>query len=294
MVITTGFFDGVHLGHRQVIQQLVGAAQERGTLSCVLTFWPHPRMVLQDGARELRLLSTLDEKREMLLGLGVDRVEVLRFDRALSRLTTEEYLREVVIGRYGGTALLVGFDNRMGCDAGGAEDIAAAAAAAGLEVLRTGPVASGGAPVSSTRIRAALAAGQVEEAAAMLGYGYRLHGVVVSGERKGRTMGFPTANLQLYEPLKLLPGDGVYAVDVETTGRRFRGMCNIGVRPTVSAGRHRTVETHILDFSEDIYGLDLRLTFRRKIRDERKFSSLGELRDQLEKDKREVMKGAGW
>ncbi|MBR6279801.1 MAG: riboflavin biosynthesis protein RibF [Bacteroidales bacterium] len=294
MVITTGFFDGVHLGHRRVIQQLVGAAQERGTLSCVLTFWPHPRTVLQDGARELRLLSTLDEKREMLLGLGVDRVEVLRFDRALSRLTTEEYLREVVIGRYGGTALLVGFDNRMGCDAGGAEDIAAAAAAAGLEVLRTGPVASGGAPVSSTRIRAALAAGQVEEAAAMLGYGYRLHGVVVSGERKGRTMGFPTANLQLYEPLKLLPGDGVYAVDVETTGRRFRGMCNIGVRPTVSAGRHRTVETHILDFSEDIYGLDLRLTFRRKIRDERKFSSLGELRDQLEKDKREVMKGAGW
>ena len=294
MVITTGFFDGVHLGHRQVIQQLVGAAQERGTLSCVLTFWPHPRTVLQDGARELRLLSTLDEKREMLLGLGVDRVEVLRFDRALSRLTTEEYLREVVIGRYGGTALLVGFDNRMGCDAGGAEDIAAAAAAAGLEVLRTGPVASGGAPVSSTRIRAALAAGQVEEAAAMLGYSYRLHGVVVSGERKGRTMGFPTANLQLYEPLKLLPGDGVYAVDVETTGRRFRGMCNIGVRPTVSAGRHRTVETHILDFSEDIYGLDLRLTFRRKIRDERKFSSLGELRDQLEKDKREVMKGAGW
>ena len=294
MVITTGFFDGVHLGHRRVIQQLVGAAQERGTLSCVLTFWPHPRTVLQDGARELRLLSTLDEKREMLLGLGVDRVEVLRFDRALSRLTTEEYLREVVIGRYGGTALLVGFDNRMGCDAGGAEDIAAAAAAAGLEVLRTGPVASGGAPVSSTRIRAALAAGQVEEAAAMLGYGYRLHGVVVSGERKGRTMGFPTANLQLYEPLKLLPGDGVYAVDVETTGRRFRGMCNIGVRPTVSAGRHRTVETHILDFSEDIYGLDLRLTFRRKIRDERKFSSLEELRGQLEKDKREVMKGAGW
>lgn len=291
MVVTTGFFDGVHLGHRQVISELVGAARERGTLACVLTFWPHPRTVLQDGARDLRLLNTLDEKREMLLGLGVDRVEVIPFTREFSHLTTEEYLRDVVIGRYGGTALLVGFDNRMGHDAGGAGDIAAAAAAAGLEVLRTGPVASGGAPVSSTRIRAALAAGRVEEAAAMLGYDYRLHGVVVSGDRKGRTMGFPTANLQLYEPLKLLPGDGVYEVDVETTGRRLRGMCNIGVRPTVSAGNHRTIETHILDFDEEIYGLDLRLSFRRKIRDERKFSSLDELRAQLERDKKEVIIG---
>ena len=125
----------------------------------------------------------------------------------------------------------------------------------------------------------------------MLGYDYRLHGVVVSGDRKGRTMGFPTANLQLYEPLKLLPGDGVYEVDVETTGRRLRGMCNIGVRPTVSAGNHRTIETHILDFDEEIYGLDLRLSFRRKIRDERKFSSLDELRAQLERDKKAVIIG---
>lgn len=285
MVIATGFFDGVHLGHRQVISSLVGAARERGTLSCVLTFWPHPRTVLQDGARDLRLLSTLDEKREMLLGLGVDRVEVLRFTREFSRLSTADYLREIVIGRYGGTALLVGFDNRMGHDAGSADETAAAAAAAGLEVLRTGPVACGGVTVSSTKIRAALAAGRVAEAAAMLGYDYRLHGVVVSGDRKGRTIGFPTANLQLYEPLKLLPGDGTYEVDVETTGRRFRGMCNIGVRPTVSAGKHRTIETHIFDFDEEIYGLDMTVSFRRKIRDERKFSSLEELRLQLEKDR---------
>ena len=142
-----------------------------------------------------------------------------------------------------------------------------------------------GLDTSSTKIRAALSTGRVEDANAMLGYGYTLHGVVVAGNRLGRTIGFPTANMQLYEPLKMLPSDGVYAVEVETLEKRFRGMCNIGVRPTVSSGEHRTVEAHIFDFDEDIYGLDIRITFLRKIRDERPFPSLEALRAQLEQDK---------
>ena len=290
MIVATGFFDGVHLGHRQVIRQLVETAAARGDESMVLTFWPHPRTVLQDDARSLRLLSTLAEKKELLTELGVDHVEVLPFSREFSRWTAREYLEEVVIGRYGGRAILLGYDNRLGSDGLAPEEIARLAASLGLDVIRPDCVAAGRslAPegaISSTRIRKELEEGRVEEAAAMLGYPYRLHGVVVAGNRLGRTIGFPTANMQLYEPLKLVPANGVYQVKVETLGQTYTGMCNIGVRPTVGAGNARTIETHILDFNEDIYGLDITISFLRKVRDERRFDSLDDLRAQLERDR---------
>ena len=248
----------------------------------VVTFWPHPRTVLQDDARSLRLLTSLPEKKALLSSLGVDHVEVLPFTRGFSRLTTEEYFREYVIGRFGGTAVLLGYDNRVGGDRLGPDEIAAVASSLGLDVIRTDSVETPlGITVSSTKIREAISSGDVVAAAGMLGYEYSLLGVVVAGNRLGRTIGFPTANLKLYEPLKLLPGNGVYSVEVEFLGRRFRGMCNIGVRPTVNAGHDTTVETNIFDFDEDIYGLDLRVTFLRKIRDERRFSSLSDLRSQL-------------
>ena len=145
--------------------------------------------------------------------------------------------------------------------------------------------------ISSTKIREAIARGDVESASGMLGYGYSLTGVVVAGNRLGRTIGFPTANIQLYEPLKLVPGNGVYSVEVETVGRKLRGMCNIGVRPTVGSGNQRTIEVNIFDFDEDIYGLDLKVTFLRKIRDERKFGSLSDLRLQLVKDREDCTSG---
>lgn len=290
MIVATGFFDGVHLGHRQVIRQLVETAAARGDESMVLTFWPHPRTVLQDDARSLRLLSTLAEKKELLTELGVDHVEVLPFSREFSRWTAREYLEEVVIGRYGGRAILLGYDNRLGSDGLAPEEIARLAASLGLDVIRPDCVAAGrslapDAAISSTRIRKELEEGRVEEAAAMLGYPYRLHGVVVAGNRLGRTIGFPTANMQLYEPLKLVPANGVYQVKVETLGQTFTGMCNIGVRPTVGAGNARTIETNIFDFDEDIYGLDLTISFIRKVRDERRFDSLDDLRAQLERDR---------
>ena len=285
MVVATGFFDGVHVGHRQVIKQLVEAAAVRGDESMVVTFWPHPRNVLQKEARSLRLLTTLAQKRELLLGLGVDRVEVLPFTKDFSAMTMREYL-SLLIEKYGAKTILLGYDNRVGSDAAGADEVAAAAQELGLEVLRAEMVPSEkGYAVSSTKIRARLEEGDIEGASGMLGYDYSLHGVVVAGNRLGRTIGFPTANMQLYEPLKLVPCNGVYFVKVRTLEKEYFGMCNIGCRPTVGTGNSRTIETHIFDFDEDIYGLDLEVTFISRIREEVRFDSLDELRVQLEKDR---------
>ena len=289
MVVATGFFDGVHVGHRHVIEQLKAAAAVRGDESMVVTFWPHPRNVLQKEARSLRLLTSLAEKKEMLLGMGVDRVEVVPFTKDFSSMTTEEYLR-MLMNDYGAKAILIGYDNRMGSDADGADQVAMVAERLSLEVIRTEMVPSDyGYAVSSTKIRERLEAGDVLQAAAMLGYDYSLYGVVVAGNRLGRTIGFPTANMQLYEPLKLVPGNGVYFVKVETLGKDYFGMCNIGCRPTVGEGNARTIETNIFDFDEDIYGLDMKITFVRKIRDEVKFDSLDALRGQLEKDRAAIL-----
>ena len=287
MVVATGFFDGVHTGHRHVITQLVEAAAVRGDESMVVTFWTHPRNVLQKEARSLRLLTTLAEKQALLHGMGVDKVEVLRFTKNFSSMTTEEYLR-MLIEDYGAKTILLGYDNRMGCDAADPDEVAGTAERLGLEVIRTEMIPSAqGFAVSSTKIRRSLQEGNVEDAEEMLGYAYTLHGVVVAGNRLGRTIGFPTANMQLYEPLKLVPGNGVYYVRVEALGRTMYGMCNIGCKPTVGQGNARTIETNIFDFDEDIYGLDMKISFIRRIREEVRFESLEALRRQLENDKRQ-------
>ena len=287
MVVATGFFDGVHTGHRLVISQLVNAAEARGKESLVITFWPHPRNVLQLEARTFRLLSSLEEKKRMLRELGVDRIEVIPFTREFGALTTREYLDFYVKRMFGGTAVVLGYDNRMGSDSMTPHDVGAVARSLGLDVIMTGMVEGmPGTAVSSTRIRTLIASGDVKDASAMLGYDYSLYGVVVAGNRIGRTIGFPTANMQLYEPLKLIPGNGVYSVKVHTLGREWAGMCNIGNRPTVGAGNPRTVETNIFGFDEDIYGLDLRVTFLRKIRDEIRFDSIDALGEQLAKDRK--------
>lgn len=285
MVVATGFFDGVHVGHRLVIEQLVKAAAARGDESMIITFWPHPRNVLQKEARSLRLLTTLAEKKQMLHHLGVDRVEVLSFTKDFSAMTMEQYLRHIM-EEYGAKVVLLGYDNRIGCDAADSDQVARTAELLGLEVIRTDMVPSQeGLAVSSTKIRERLEAGDVTGAAQMLGYDYSLHGVIVAGNHLGRTIGFPTANMQLYEPLKLVPGNGVYFVRVNVLGRSLYGMCNIGCRPTVGAGNARTIETNIFGFDEDIYGLDMDVTFVARIREERKFDSMEELKAQLEQDR---------
>jgi riboflavin kinase/FMN adenylyltransferase len=277
-----------------VISTLVEAARSRGEESLVVTFWPHPRNVLQKDARNLRLLSSSSEKRKMLEDLGVDRVEVVEFTREFSTLTAEEYLRDYVKGRFGGTAILLGYDNRIGGDGRNPEEIGVIAEGLGLEVIRTGVVSGEpGTAVSSSKIRSALERGDVEAASAMLGYDYPLLGVVVAGKRLGRAIGFPTANMELYEPLKLVPGNGAYLVRVHTLGQTFHGMCNIGVRPTVGEGNARTVETHIFSFDEDIYGLDIGIEFLSKIRDEIRFPDLESLKARLVLDREECLSRLG-
>ncbi len=286
MVIATGFFDGVHAGHRLVLDRLVETAKARGDESLVVTFWPHPRNVLQCDAGSLRLLTSLDEKKELIRSLGVDRIEVVEFTREFSRLTAKTYFREYVAGKFGGKAVVLGYDNRVGCDCRTVEDAARAAESAGLEVVLADRLDSDtGTAVSSTWIRAMIEAGEMQTAAGMLGYDYRLTGVVVSGENLGKTMGFPTANMELYEPLKLVPENGAYLVKVRTLGEERWGMCNIGNRPTVREGNARTIETNIFGFDEDIYGLDISLSFVRRIRKEIRFGSMDALKEQLAKDR---------
>ena len=289
-VVTTGFFDGVHLGHRHVLETVVSSARERGEEAVVVTFWPHPRTVLQQDARDFRLLSSLEEKKALLLRSGIDRVEVIPFTRTFAALTAAEYL-SLLRDRFGASVVVMGYDNRIGSDRKTAASLAPGAVMP--EIVPAGAIAAGSTAVtpdnvpagaiSSTRIRKLLEEGKVEDACQMLGYRYGLYGVVVAGNRVGRTIGFPTANMQLYEPLKLVPENGVYAVEVDVLGRQYRGMCNIGLRPTVGGGG-RTIETHILDFNEDIYGLPMGIRFVRRIRDEIRFPSLEALRLQLLQD----------
>ena len=279
-VVATGFFDGVHLGHRQVIQTLVSSARARGEEAIVVTFGQHPRAVLQQDARTLRLLNSPQEKEALLRALGVDRVETLPFDRSFARLTAEEYLRTVLRDRHGATLLVLGYDNRLGSDCLTPDLVQPIAARLGLEIVVV-PAASATAEsappveaVSSTKIRRALEEGRVEDAEAMLGYAYGLRGVVVSGKQLGRTIGFPTANLRLYDPMKLIPARGVYLTEVEVLGGHWWGMTNVG----------DIIETHIFDFNEDIYGLDLEIRFRHWMRPMRAMESLDALKEQLAAD----------
>ncbi|MBQ8461752.1 MAG: riboflavin biosynthesis protein RibF [Bacteroidales bacterium] len=292
-VVTTGFFDGVHLGHRYLLDTVVSSARERGEEAVVVTFWPHPRTVLQQDARDLRLLTSLQEKKDLLAAAGIDRVEVIPFTRDFAAMTAADYLR-MLRERFGASMLVMGYDNHIGSDCLTASQICSSEAVGRPDMLLMGEFAPTSChseraqrveeSISSTQIRKALTAGDIDRANGMLGYRYSLLGVVVAGNRLGRTIGFPTANMKLYEPLKLVPAVGVYAVDVEVLGRKYRGMTNIGVRPTVGGGG-LTIETNIFDFDEDIYGLDIRITFLARIRDERRFASLEELKEQLLQDK---------
>jgi riboflavin kinase/FMN adenylyltransferase len=269
------------------LETVVSSARERGEEAIVVTFWPHPRTVLQQDARDFRILTSLEEKKMLLEANGIDRVEVLPFTKEFAAMKAEEYLH-FLRKTFGTTLVVMGYDNRIGSDRKTASEIIVASYPLAPQEIIFCDGAQKDSPsevaISSTQIRKALEEGDIERANGMLGYEYGLYGVVVAGNRLGRTIGFPTANMQLYEPLKLVPMNGVYAVEVEVLGQKYKGMCNIGVRPTVD-GKVRTIETHILDFDQDIYGLPLRLRFLRRIRDERKFPSLDALKEQLVQDK---------
>lgn len=287
LAATVGFFDGVHAGHRSLIAQLREAAAERGLASAVFTFPVHPRRVLQADYRP-QLLDTFEEKLARIGETGVDYCAVLDFTPALARLTAREFI-ERLAAEWGVSTLVVGYDHRFGRDrAEGFEAYVAHGRTVGMEVVRgVSYLLEDGTAVSSSRIRALLTECRVEEAARMLTVPYRLRGHVVGGQQIGRTMGFPTANLSVDEPLKVLPGDGVYAVRAWLRGMAYRGMLSIGNRPTIG-DRPTAVEVHLLGFSGDVYGETIEVEFIRHLRNNRRFDSLDALREQLERDRETV------
>lgn len=275
-VVATGFFDGVHLGHREVIKTLVSSARKKGEEALVVTFDAHPRTVLQQDAGKLRLLTTPQERERLLLSLGVDRVETIPFSKQFASMDAESYIRNVLMDRFKATSIILGYDNRLGSDMLGVGEIGNLCAGLGLKMEEVAPyVMPDGTTVSSTRIRNSLSGGMVDYANDMLGYKYMLTGVVVSGKQIGRIIGFPTANTLPSAPLKLVPERGVYLTEVDVLGDHFYGMTNIG----------DVVETNIFDFDESIYGLELTLRFISRIRDMRTMSGLDDLKSQLSADK---------
>lgn len=282
-VATLGFFDGVHLGHRFLIERLKEKAQAARLPSLLITFSPHPREVLRVDPT-FRLLTTLDEKLAILDTLGVDICVVLPFNRELADYSACDFLQKILGQHLMVNELLIGYDHRFGkYRSDGFEQYVEYGNELGIKVSRAERFTLDDVTVSASAIRKLLAGGDVVQAGKMLGYPYALEGVVVRCKQLGRTIGFPTANLQLLDPKKMLPANGVYAVSVEVEGKTYKGILNVGTRPTVGNGA-LSVEVHILNFSKDIYGETIRVHFHRFIRPEMQFSNLQALKEQIAAD----------
>jgi riboflavin kinase / FMN adenylyltransferase len=284
-VVTLGTYDGVHIGHQRIIREMVSEAKQRGQESVLLTFHPHPRMVLYPDSHSVRLIDTVEEKLAKLEKLGLDTVILYPFTLKFSRLSAIEFVRDVLVGQIGVEKMLVGHDHHFGKNReGDFHQLEELGHLYGFSVQEVGPVQTDEVTVSSTKIRNALTAGEMEKAARFLGAPYQLTGVVIHGNKLGRTIGFPTANLQVDQETKILPAIGVYAVRVEHKGRRFDGVMNIGKKPTVQQTDLISVEVFIFGFSEEIYGDELTVSVFDRLRGEQKFGSVDELKTQLKKD----------
>lgn len=286
MIATIGFFDGVHIGHCHLINMLKKVARERGVESCVITFDRHPRQVVQpEWCPEM--LTTLEEKTQLLEATGIDRCEVLHFDREMANQSAHDFMLHTLKEKLGVSILVTGYDNRFGHNRSeGFEDYVRYGKEIGIEVIKGEELTDGSNNVSSSSIRRMLKEGRIEDATRCLGREYQLTGTVVGGEHIGRTIGFPTANIRPDDSSKLIPANGVYAVDVWSQAgdiNRERAMLNIGTRPTFN-GTATTIEVHIPHFAGNLYGSTLSIAFLRKIREERKFDSPEALVEQLNKD----------
>lgn len=288
LAATIGFFDGVHLGHRFLIDQLKKVADERGLPSAVITFRTHPRAVLHADYQP-KLLNTWEEKLAQLATTGVDYCLVLDFTLELSRFSAAEFITNILAETFRVKALLIGYDHRFGHDrAEGFDQYVVYGKALGMEVIQALPYDNGQTKVSSSEVRRLLSEGEVKQAAVLLSYPYSLKGKIVKGHQVGRTIGFPTANLSVKDSRKILPGNGVYAVWAVLSGKRYKGMLSIGNRPTLDDGNNQSIEVYLLDFSGDLYGEEIEVSFVFKIRDNRKFPSLLDLKSQLEQDRQTV------
>ncbi|GAB6983117.1 bifunctional riboflavin kinase/FAD synthetase [Prevotella dentasini JCM 15908] len=290
MVATIGFFDGVHRGHLFLIEQVVALARQKGMRPAVITFDRHPRQVLHPDYQP-RLLSTLDEKRGLLSRTGVDVMVVLPFDTRMASFSARDFMSKVLAERLNVRLLLIGYDNRFGHNrAESFADYVEFGKELGMEVMQSAAYRVGESYISSSVVREYIGEGDVEAACEGLGYRYTLEGIVVAGYRNGHRLGFPTANLSAVPEGKLIPGNGVYAVEVKLPcdNRLRMGMMNIGIRPTLG-GNELSLEVHIFDYTGDLYGQKVSVSFVKRIRGERKFASLDALKAQLEADKAEIL-----
>jgi len=289
-VVTIGTFDGVHLGHQEILKRIIELSRKNDGETCLVTFWPHPRFVLKPDDDKLKLLSTFEEKAETLRQIGLDHLLKIEFTKEFSTWSSEKFIQEVLLDALGTQKLVIGYDHHFGKNReGGFEYLQKNASRYGFTVEEISRQDVDDVGVSSTKIRNALLSGDVKEAATFLGRNYRVSGVVQKGDKIGRTIGFPTANLAIDASYKLIPADGTYAVHVNLHETLYKGMLNIGSRPTVN-GKEKRVEVNIFDFDKEIYNERLEIQFVRKLRDEQKFNSKEALAEQLVLDKKHAQK----
>lgn len=285
-VLTIGTFDGVHLGHQKIIQQLNAEAKKIGGESVLFTFYPHPRMVLYPESHGLKLIQTQAEKLDKLRRIGLDNVIVHPFTKEFSRLTALEFVRDFLVNKLKVKVLVIGYDHQFGRNREGSLSfLKEVSETYGFEVIEIKAEEIEDVNVSSTKIRNAVLEGEMEKVTSFLGDPYELHGTVVEGKAIGRKIGFPTANIEIDSELKLMPRSGVYAVSILLKDdSELQGMMNIGVRPTLDDDNAKSMEVHLFDFNRDIYGEVVQVKLFSRVRDEQKFDSITALKKQLTKD----------
>lgn len=283
-ILTLGTFDGVHLGHTCILKKITEESKIKDLESIVLTFFPHPRMVLQKDS-DIKLLNTITEKATLLEKIGVDNLIIHPFSQEFSRLTAEEFVKDILVDKLNIKKIIIGYDHRFGRNRTATiDDLIEFGKTYDFEVEQISAEEINEVTISSTKIRNALLEGNVKLANQYLGYNYFLSGKVETGKQIGRTIGFPTANIKIDEDYKLIPKNGVYIVSSTYNGKTIYGMMNIGNNPTIS-DKNYTLEVHFFDFNEDLYNQSLTISFLEYIRDEEKFESINDLKNQIEKDK---------
>lgn len=288
--VTIGTYDGLHLAHRQIVNKVTSLAKEKGLRSFIVTFEPHPQEVLKNKTPDIKLLTAIDEKLRLFEAAGVENVLIINFTESFSKTDAREFYERYIISSIGISDLVIGYDHLFGRNREGSiETLKSLSREFGFEIHRVDEIDVEGKPVSSTRIRHALADGNIEEANKLLGYEYGFDGIVVEGDKVGRTIGYPTVNLKPVKENKVMPKEGIYCVRVTHNNTEYYGMMYHGFRPTLSEGIKRALEVHIFDFDKTVYGDKITIKFLVRLRDDKKFSGKDELIAQIDKDKEDSL-----
>lgn len=285
-IVTVGTFDGVHLGHQKILKRLKEIAKHKDGETVLLTFFPHPRLVIFPEDNDLKLINTLEEKIELLDQFGLDHLIILPFDKTFSRISPTEYVRDFLVNKINVNTLVIGYDHRFGRNRAGNLELLSELSPVynfGLEEITAQEIAE--IKVSSTKIRSAILSGDIIKATKYLQHTFTLKGKIIKGKQIGRTIGFPTANIKIEESYKIIPQDGAYVIQGEIDGIIYDGMLNIGNRPTVNNNNKKTIEAFLFDLDHDVYDKQIKVLFIKKLRDEKKYNSLNELKEQLTKDR---------